>query len=105
MQQVFKRAKGKGQSVGKGAKVQPSQTGNGDGDGVQSVGTGTGAKVQPKKPKKPKQPKRITEKTLNNYNYAVNQYIKNKFKAEAAKKIASGIGMEYIILTEKSLKK
>jgi hypothetical protein len=54
--------------------------------------------------KKPKQPKRVTEKTLNNYNYAVNQFIKNKFKAAAAKKIASEIGMEYIILTEKSLK-
>ena len=54
--------------------------------------------------KKPKQPKRVTEKALNNYNYAVNQFIKNKFKAAAAKKVAAEVGMEYIILTEKSLK-
>ena len=54
--------------------------------------------------KKPKQPKRITEKAIANYNYAVHQFIKNKYKAEAAKKVAASIGMEYIILTEKSLK-
>jgi len=54
--------------------------------------------------KKPKPPKRVTEKALNNYSYAVNQYTKNVFKAEAAKKIAESIGMEYIILTEKTLK-
>jgi hypothetical protein len=54
--------------------------------------------------KKPKQPKRITERAVANYNYAVQQFIKNKYKAEAAKKVSASIGMEYIILTEKSLK-
>jgi hypothetical protein len=54
--------------------------------------------------KKPKQPKRVTEKALSNYNYAVNQFTKNLFKAEAAKKVAESLGMEYIILTEKTLK-
>ena len=54
--------------------------------------------------KKPKQPKRVTEKALNNYRYISNQYIKNVFKADAAKKAAASVGMEYIILTEKSLK-
>lgn len=54
--------------------------------------------------KKPDQPKRITEKSLSNYKYAANEYVKNKYKAAAAKKVAESLGMEYIILTEKTLK-
>lgn len=54
--------------------------------------------------KAPNKPKRVTEKALSNYKYAVNEFVKNKHKAEAAKKVAESIGMEYIILTEKSLK-
>jgi len=54
--------------------------------------------------KAPTAPKRVTEKALNNYKYAANEFVKNKHKAEAAKKVAESIGMEYIILTEKALK-
>jgi hypothetical protein len=54
--------------------------------------------------KKPVQPKRLTEQTYNNYRYAAKEFTKNLYKSEAAKKVAAEMGMEYIILTEKSLK-
>lgn len=54
--------------------------------------------------KKPDPPKRKTKKSVKNYKYAVNTYIKNLYKSRAAKKLANNRGMEYIIITEDSLK-
>jgi hypothetical protein len=54
--------------------------------------------------KKPIQPKRNTEKALSNYKYLYESYIKNFVKAKAGKIYAADRNMEYIILTEKSLK-
>jgi len=54
--------------------------------------------------KKPVQPKRMTEQAFNNYKYTAREFTKNYYKTEAAKKVAQEMGMQYIILTEKSLK-
>lgn len=54
--------------------------------------------------KKPVQPKRVTEQALKNYKYAVETYVRNTVKAKAAKKFAAERNMEYIVLTEDSIK-
>lgn len=54
--------------------------------------------------KKPIPPKKNTTKSLNNYKYLYETFIKNFAKAEATKKFASERKMEFIILTEDSLK-
>jgi hypothetical protein len=53
---------------------------------------------------KPIPPKRKTEKSIANYKYAVDTYIKNFYKTIAAKKYAKERGWEFIIVTEKFLK-
>lgn len=54
--------------------------------------------------KKPVPPKRLTEQAFNNYKYTAREFTKNFYKTEAAKKVAAQMGMEYVIITEKSLK-
>ncbi len=54
--------------------------------------------------KKPIEPKRKTEQAIKNFKYKAESYIKNLAKAKAAKNFAGHRGMEYIILTEDSLK-
>jgi hypothetical protein len=54
--------------------------------------------------KKPVQPKRNTEKAISNYKYLYESFIKNYAKAKTCKMYAADRNMEYIILTEKSLK-
>ena len=53
---------------------------------------------------KPRQPKKATAKSIANYKYAVSTYIKNLAKAKAATNFALERGMEYIVLTEDSIK-
>lgn len=54
--------------------------------------------------KKPIPPKRKTKKSIANYKYAVNTYIKNFYKILAVKKYVKERGWEFIIITEKFLK-
>lgn len=61
--------------------------------------------IKPKSSTKlPKAPKRNTAKSVKNYKYAVKTYIKNLSKAKAAKKFAAERKMQFIIITEDSLK-
>lgn len=61
--------------------------------------------IKPKsQTQKPTAPKRKTPQALKNYKYSVETYIKNLCKAKAAKEYAESVGMEYIILTEESIK-
>jgi len=53
---------------------------------------------------KPTPPKRNSVKALSNYKYLYEIVIKNYCKAKAAKEYASERNMEYIILTENSIK-
>lgn len=54
--------------------------------------------------KKPIPPKKRSIKALQNYKYLYEQFIKNYVKSVAAKKFAAERNMEYIILTEDSIK-
>jgi hypothetical protein len=51
----------------------------------------------------PKQPKRKTEKSMMNYQRAIETYIKNQSKWQAAKEFANNNGIEFIVLTENEL--
>jgi hypothetical protein len=54
--------------------------------------------------KKPVEPKRVTTQAIKNYKYLVESYVKILAKAKAAKRFASDRNMEYIILTEDSIR-
>lgn len=54
--------------------------------------------------KKPIEPKRKTVQAIKNYKYLVESYIKIVSKAKAAKLFAKERGMEYIILTEDTIR-
>jgi hypothetical protein len=51
----------------------------------------------------PKQPTRKTEKSMMNYQRAIETYIKNQSKWQAAKEFANNNGIEFIVLTENEL--
>jgi hypothetical protein len=53
--------------------------------------------------KPPEKPKNETAKALENYEYAVRTYIKNKLKFSAAVDYAAKHGMEFVIITEDRL--
>lgn len=54
--------------------------------------------------KKPIEPKRKTVQAVKNYKYLVESYVKILAKAKAAKRFAKDRNMEYIILTEDSVR-
>lgn len=51
----------------------------------------------------PKEPKKKTEKAMNNYKKAIQTYIVNQAKWEAAEAFAKEKGVKFIIITEKEL--
>lgn len=53
----------------------------------------------------PSKPTKETGKALESYEYAVRTHIKNKLKFSAAEDYAKKMGMEFVIITEKHLKK
>lgn len=53
----------------------------------------------------PDRPKKETTKSLSNYEYSIRQHIMNKLKWAAAEDYCRKRGMQFIILTEKHLKK
>ena len=54
--------------------------------------------------KPPRKPSKKTQKAIDNYNKALETYMINKSKWEAASKFASERGLKFIILTENELK-
>ena len=54
---------------------------------------------------KPKPPKRKSRKAINRYNREARTYVQNMSKFKYAKKYCADRGWEFVILTEKSIKK
>lgn len=55
--------------------------------------------------KKPPEPKKATEKALENYEYALKEFYRNRLKWKQAKEYARQRNMKFIVATEKTLSK